>query len=127
MNKIVFIDHSVAFRIDDKIYINEALLKPEYEKIYKQVLEHEMEHTDSFQMKDFLMDLTPKFKNMKLMTKFMFKHPRSFYQYKLIWRVGNVYYFDWTNIFLLLIFLLLLIGMPYFAKWLYHFLGGLIR
>jgi hypothetical protein len=76
---IVEVDYALANRFNDRIEINRYLKK--YPELYHQILQHEMEHTDStFSKKDLLLDLTGTKINYWTLLKFMVGHPRSFYQ-----------------------------------------------
>ena len=52
---IKLINYGIACRIANTIYINRKLLK--HPALLKKILKHELQHSPSFIIKDFLMDL----------------------------------------------------------------------
>jgi len=72
--ELVWIDHSIAYRIGDTIYMNYNLLK--YPEFMTKTLMHEMKHSLNYQSKDFLLDI----KESTLWDNILFclKNPRGF-------------------------------------------------
>lgn len=54
--KIIKINHGIACRIGNKIYINKKL--ENYPKLNEAILRHEKEHSDNFNMNDIKIDLS---------------------------------------------------------------------
>ena len=76
--KIKKINHGLACRIGNVVYVNKDLYKEEYKELLKNILRHERSHTDSFGMKDIQLDAGGKFiMPKKAYYKFVFTHPKS--------------------------------------------------
>ena len=78
--EIIYVDHSIANNFGWYIEINENLKK--YPELLKPILKHELSHTEkAWSLHDFKLDF---FSNNHInhwsLIKFMFKHPKSFYQ-----------------------------------------------
>lgn len=77
--KIVETNWGVANRFDNEIEVNKNLSK--YPELYKVVIEHELNHDNSFfSMKDFKHDVMPNI-NLFAVLKFMIRHPSSLTQF----------------------------------------------
>lgn len=86
--KIDYVNFGIANRIKDTIIINKHLKK--YPEHYKEVLDHELRHTNkNFTMHDLKMDMFEGdlFKNLL----FCFRHPSGFLQFSPILRYDG----DW--------------------------------
>lgn len=80
--RIAFVDHGIANRFSGKyIEVNRKLLRPEYEPLFFELLNHEMQHTDrGYTLKDIKLD-TEGFKNKWLYYKFIITTPSSWNQF----------------------------------------------
>jgi hypothetical protein len=54
--EIIEINHGIACRIENIIYLNKNLRK--YPKLRKAIIEHEKAHSDNFNMNDIKMDMS---------------------------------------------------------------------
>lgn len=75
--KLKYINHGIGFRINNTIYLNNALKN--HSKLYQAILNHEIEHTSDYTKKDFLIDWDNKhLKGLKWpYYKFILTHPRA--------------------------------------------------
>ena len=113
--QIILINHSIAFRIGHKVYINKALKS--YPKLFKAILRHESEHTDGFSWKDVKTDLTgdylgrlftknkDKRKLKKEYYKFIMKNPKALWQFSPFLCVDGEWSWDILMLLLWLLFL----------------------
>lgn len=103
MVEIIETDDSVANTIDGKIYLNKHLR--EFPELRERIISHELEHQKSHgfwhnRKIDALTDLS-----FRDMLPFYKKYPRFFIQQHLpVFYKEGVLYFNWSIIFLLLIY-----------------------
>ena len=110
--KIIFTDYGIGFKIRNKIYLNKNLKK--YPKLYKAVLKHEQEHSDSFTKEDIYLDLEGKYlENVKKeYYLFIITHPRSWVQFFPLLIVDNTLTIDiimltlWIILFVILMIII---------------------
>lgn len=91
---IEYVNWGIANRFPNKqICLNKRLQDPEYSELHDEIIQHEMEHTDTgYSLKDFKLDLKG-FKNKKLYRKFILKNPSSWIQFSpLIVYEGRIYF-----------------------------------
>lgn len=101
------VDYAIANNFGDYIEINKHL-KPEYPKLYRAILKHELSHTNEkgFTGKDFALDLTDDSINYKELLVFIIRHPKALYQLLPIFRKNKVWIYDinlmivWSVIFI---------------------------
>ena len=85
MMEIKEIDYGLSYHYGDYIEINRNLKK--YPELYNYIMEHELKHSERrFSMNDLLFDIEESLKwtNLKKTLKiwgFMFRHPKSFFQF----------------------------------------------
>lgn len=104
--KVVYVDWGIANSYDDRIELNKHLQF--YPELHKQILEHELSHTDEkgFTKKDFALDLGPQKVNYWKLFKFMCIYPKTFVQFLPIRKSGDTIYYDinmlisWLAIFI---------------------------
>lgn len=91
---IVYVNWGIANSYDDRIELNKALLA--YPELHKQILEHELSHTDEkgFTKKDFALDLGPQKINYIKLFKFMCVNPKTFTQFLPIRFSKDTLYYD---------------------------------
>jgi hypothetical protein len=105
------IDFGIAFRINNKIYINNKI--PKDSKLYKCLIEHELEHTNKFNLKDIKNDLFgQKLNNVKKdYYKFLLTNKKAWYQFLPIIKIEKKWVIDpimsliWGIMILLIAFL----------------------
>lgn len=100
--KIREVPFGIACRIGGVIYIHKDL-KSFSKRLYEAILQHEIEHSDGFTMKDVSMDIENKqLKGLKkLYYKFILTHPSSLvellpcwkYDGKLIWNPVLIFFY----------------------------------
>ena len=80
--KIIQTNNGIACRIGDTIYVNKNI-KEYNENLYNAILEHELSHSSSYNLKDIKIDLiNPHIKNMKFQYyKFILTHPSSWTEF----------------------------------------------
>jgi len=83
--RIKHINLGIASRQGNIIYLNKNLKK--YPPLYKKILEHELEHSSGFKLKDFTMDLkNSHLKGLKKSYyKFILKNPSSLIEFSPFW------------------------------------------
>lgn len=81
MVEVRYVPWGIANRFDTHIELNENL--QHYPELHKQILEHELSHTDKpgFTKEDFALDLGPSKVNYWKLFKFMCLHPKTFLQF----------------------------------------------
>ena len=79
--KIVYVSHGIANNFGETIEVNVNLKK--YPELLEPIIRHELRHSSSigFTKKDLLLDSEKLDLNYWQLTKFMFKHPKSFSQF----------------------------------------------
>ena len=88
--KITEVNHGIACRIGDKIYVNNKLKK--YNPyLYSSIILHEISHTSGFSLNDIAIDLNNKhLKGMKKeYWKFVLTHPSSWTEFFPFWFYGG--------------------------------------
>lgn len=109
--KIKLIDYGIAVKVGDIIYINKDVKK--YPKLYNALINHEKAHTDTFELKDVIIDLNgTHLKDVKkLYYKFILKHPKSLLHFVPVLKYGGKWSIDLIMLFawLFLLFMLALI------------------
>lgn len=109
--KIIEVDGGIANNFGTHIEVNKNLKK--YPKLYKAILDHEVEHTDKFfSKKDFKMDLisSSNIKNMDLLW-FIKNHPKAITQFMPLWySKRNGIYYDINMIIAYIAFSIPIIG-----------------
>ena len=102
------IDFGIAFRINNKIYLNKNLDK--YPKLKKAIIKHELEHTSGFGIKDIITDLNGMHlsKVKRQYYKFLFKEKKAWYQFLPLFKVENRWSLDIIMLIVWIIFLLTL-------------------
>lgn len=105
---IVSIDYAIAFRIGKIIYLNKNLNK--YPKLKKAIIKHELEHTDGFNLKDIIVDLTGTHLSevKKQYYKFLFKEKKAWYQFLPLLRIEKKWSLDVIMLTLWVLFLVTL-------------------
>ena len=105
--EIIEIDYGMAYRINDNIYLNKNLKK--YPKLYKAILKHEKEHSDGFEFKDIMIDLKGKHLKEVKFDYYMFfiRHPKSLIHFLPVFRLENVWTFDFIMLLVWVLFLIL--------------------
>jgi hypothetical protein len=103
------IDYGMAYRIGKKIYINKNLKK--YPLLYNAILKHEKAHTDDFELKDLMLDLTGKYLNKVKKDYYLFfiRYPKAFVHFIPIFKLENKWTFDIIMLIVWLIFLFMMI------------------
>jgi hypothetical protein len=99
MNKVIKdTKWGIACRIGNNIYINEKIDKTS--ELYQALIRHEEKHTNSYKIKDILLDLNGKElkKVKKEYYKFMIKNPSSLAIFMPIWKYDNYWALDITMI-----------------------------
>lgn len=81
------IDYGIACRIGKVIYINKYIKKWS-PKLYKAIIEHEMEHSDNYTIKDVTMDISNEHirEVKKQYYSFILNHPRSWIEFLPAWK-----------------------------------------
>jgi len=109
------INHGIACRIGDFIYLNKNLKK--YPKLYKALLKHEKEHTSKYSFKDILIDFKGNYLSEVKKDYYLFflRYPKSLSHFCPIWIYDKtlvvdpiillvwMFAFFWANILSLLI------------------------
>jgi len=92
--KILKSDWGIACKIGEIIYLNKNLYK--YPKLKKAILAHEKEHSNSYQIKDLLIDLRGKHlqKVKKEYYLFILRYPKSLITFFPVWKFGNAFVVD---------------------------------
>lgn len=110
MTDVRYVDYGIANNLGDVIEVNEDLRK--YPRLYTAVMQHELKHTDknSLNYQDFLVDMEETKINYKELLKFMFKYPRSFFQFSPFYITKGTFYYD-INMTLTWLFSILLVGL----------------
>ncbi len=88
--------NTIGCRVGDDIYVHPQLHKePE---LYKAIIKHESEHTKSYALKDFLLDLFNRGLkgHKKAYYAFMLKHPRTLLGLLPITKIGKYWAVDFT-------------------------------
>jgi len=90
MVKIINIDSGIASRIKNIIYINKDLKDYNY-SLYQLILNHELEHTFHYSLKDFLLDVrTSNLEGYRLKYwKFILTHPKSWTEFLPIMKLNG--------------------------------------
>ncbi len=110
--KVIYIDHSIAYRIGNTIYINKDLFK--YPKFAKKVLKHETEHTGKFTKHDFYIDVRDG--NLWDNLKFIVRHPKALRQVIPFGKAEGVWYYDLTYIIQYIILIILITLLIFCAR-----------
>jgi hypothetical protein len=113
----------LAERVDDTIYLNENLKKPEWGFLHDYLLAHEQEHSGGgVTREDIVNDLKFATRNyLPSEVMFMIKHPKSWSQVLGVsFREGEIC-IDWINIFINL-FVCSFIGFGFW--WLIRIING---
>jgi hypothetical protein len=100
MVSVKFVRWGLAERVDDTIYLNENLQRPEWYSLKEHLLKHELAHDPgSVSTKDVVLDIKHATQNwLPSELMFMWRHPRAWSQVLGVsFREGEVC-FDWTNI-----------------------------
>lgn len=115
MIKIIYTSGGLGNRFDDHIEINKNLKN--YPELYKEVLAHELQHTnEAFTFKDLALDLGESNINRWDLFKFMLKHPKSFSQLlPIYWSKKHGFVYDINLILIYSVIGLLLIVTIYLA------------
>jgi len=94
---IKYVNHSTGYRIENTIYLNKNLKK--YPELHDRILEHELKHSNGWNLKDFQMDFFDNdMRGLKIQYyKFILKHPRTLMVLLPITRVEGYWVFD-TNL-----------------------------
>lgn len=109
--KVKHSNSTVACRIGDTIYLHPDLIK--FPELYKAILRHEKQHTDTFSWKDIKLDLenTDLKPHKKIFYKFILKHPKTILGFMPITKIDGNWVLDPSmiavTIFALGIFILL--------------------
>lgn len=113
--KIEYTNHSIGNNFGDTIELNEALKN--YPRLHDAILMHELKHTNKpFSKEDLLLDLNESSVDKKELIKFMFKHPKSFYQmFPFYWTKKHGFVFDINLILIYFAFIFVLTITMYFA------------
>jgi hypothetical protein len=128
MTDVKYVRWGLARRIDDVVFLNENLLRPEWSFLHDYLLEHELGHSNAAtSVKDVVHDLkdaTRSWLGWEIM--FMMKHPRAWTQvlgvswYRESPTERPVIGIDWTNILInVFVFSVLFFG----TKWIGRIIG----
>lgn len=92
--RVKFIDWGIACRIGDNIYVNKKL--QENMLLCKRIIQHELEHSSGFTMKDITMDL--KNSHLKGLKKeyysFILSNPKSWIEFLPMWKYDGRFVFN---------------------------------
>lgn len=118
MVEIKEVDYGIANNFGDYIEINKNL-KEDYPELYKQILEHELSHTDKkgFNAEDLMVDLGQKINTLQLI-KFMARHPKSLYQFRPIYKQDGYWIYDINMILTWCLTFCLIALVVYAINWL---------
>ena len=107
---ITEINHGIASRIGDNIYINKKIKKYDM-GLFMALLEHEEAHTSGYKWKDIKMDMVnDSIKNKKReYYGFILTHPSSWTEFLPIQRIDNRWICDPLMTLIMLMLLMLLI------------------
>lgn len=89
--KIIYINHGIACRIGNNIYLNKRLAN--YPKLQSAIIKHEKSHTDGLSFKDLAIDFKGDYldEHKKEYYDFIMKNPSSWTEYLPIMKYGNKY------------------------------------
>jgi len=108
---IVFVNHGVANRFEDRIEIHKDL--PMNRELYDFILDHERKHTDGYTLDDFKLDFitqTP-IHIIKLLFKFMIVRPSTWIQLSPVYPSQKQWYIDRTKLFNMILLSLVILGI----------------
>jgi len=108
--QIEYVPYGIANKYAHKIELNENL--KQFPKLHDAILQHEFKHTDAkgFNRKDFMLDFgEDKINNVELL-KFMFKYPKSFFQFLPFYKRKDIIFYDINLIILWTILLGIISG-----------------
>jgi len=105
--KVKYINHGIACRIGNKIFINKLLT--EYPLLYKSILKHENSHTSGFLFEDIILDLEGRELQglKKEYYKFVISNPSSWTEFLPFWWYEGKFVFNPMISFIYLFSLLL--------------------
>lgn len=108
--KIIKSHYGIANRFSNyEIVINKKLFLNEYKPLLKEIIKHEIKHTDTgYEFIDLYNDLVG-FKNKKLYYKFILTTPKSWVQFSPFYIYGNKFYFD-ISIIIFYFFTVIILG-----------------
>lgn len=92
-------DWGIASRIDRHIILNRNLLR--YPDLLLSIVKHEIDHSNSYNVQDFISDIAIKQKGL---WKFVLRHPKALSQFIPVGRYKTYLWIDWT---LMIIYLVL--------------------
>jgi hypothetical protein len=107
MIKIKEINHGIACRIGNVIFVNQALRN--YPSLREAILQHEKKHTDAFRFYDFWLDFSHKNIPKKEYWKFVLTHPSALSEFSPIWVYNQTLTFNFS--LLILYFIILMMGV----------------
>lgn len=111
--EVIYVDWGIANSYDNRIELNRHLQF--YPQLHKQILEHELEHTnkEGFSKEDFALDLGPSKINYWTLFKFMCKYPKTFTQFLPLKKDKDTIYYD-INMCISWGAILLVIGLGFY-------------
>jgi hypothetical protein len=91
---VIYVDWGIANSYEDRIELNKHLQF--YPELHKQILEHELSHTNTegFSKEDFALDLGPQKVSYWTLFKFMCVYPKTFTQFLPLRKSGDTIYYD---------------------------------
>jgi len=112
--KITYVNDSIGNNYGDLIELNKELLH--YPRLHKQILNHELGHSEKGFKKNFLHDISENKVSTKELFGFMVHNPKSLYQFRpFFWHKKYGFVYD-LNLIIIYLFLFSIIGLAvYFA------------